>query len=235
MMIFSTLIALLFGYVVGSIPFAYLLGRRRGGNIFEQGSGNPGATNTLTLFGKRAAAVVLVLDLLKGFLPTMLADWVTGDPTLAFWTATGTVLGHVSSMFTKFRGGKALATAGGALLFLQPIPLLVAFGSYVVLVLITRYIIVATTIVIVGALLCFLFTPQIFSEQIAFFLMVAGVLYRHLPNWERMYLKNEPKITKPIHEVTLQRLSAEKQEWVKLSYWITMIMILLAFVVWESR
>ncbi|ARU61799.1 acyl-phosphate glycerol 3-phosphate acyltransferase [Tumebacillus avium] len=233
-MIVSVLIALLFGYLAGSTPFAYLFGRRKGANVFEQGSGNPGATNTLTLFGKRAAAVVLLLDVLKGFVPTMLTYLVTGDETLAFWTATGAVLGHVFSLYTKFRGGKALATAGGALLFLQPVPILIVVASYVIFLLLIRYIVIATTIVIAGALLVFLFTPQVLSEQIALFLMVSGVLYRHLPNWERVYLKNEPKIGQPVHEVTLQRLTPEKQEWVKLSYWITMIMILLAFVVWKQ-
>ncbi|TCP55528.1 acyl-phosphate glycerol-3-phosphate acyltransferase [Tumebacillus sp. BK434] len=233
-MIVSVVIALLFGYLVGSTPFAFLLGKRKGANIFTEGSGNPGATNTLTLFGKRAAGVVLLLDLLKGFVPTMLTGLVTGDQTLAFWTAAGAVLGHVFSLYTKFRGGKALATAGGALLFLHPVPLLIVVVSYVILLLLIRYIVIATTLVIVGALLVFLFTPQVLSEQIALFAMVTGVLYRHLPNWERIYLKNEPKIGQPVHEVTLERLSLEKQEWVKLSYWITMGMIFLAFIVWKQ-
>ncbi len=233
LMIFSISMALLFGYLVGSTPFAFLLGQKKGANIFKQGSGNPGATNTLILFGKRAATVVLILDVSKGFFPTMLTAWVTQDQTLAFWTAAGAVLGHVFSMYTKFRGGKALATAGGALLFLQPYPLLITVASYVILAFLIRYIVIATTIVIVGALCVFLFTPQVLAEQVALFLMVAGVLYRHLPNWERIFLKNEPKIGRPVHEVTLARFTKEKQEWLQLSYWITIGMILMAFVVWK--
>jgi glycerol-3-phosphate acyltransferase PlsY len=233
-MFFSVLVALMFGYLIGSAPFAFLMGRRRGVNIFEQGSGNPGATNTLTLFGNRAAAVVLVLDVLKGFVPTLVTYLVTSDQTLAFWAGTGAVLGHVFSLFTGFRGGKALAAAGGALLFLHPLPLLVVVASYVVLLFLIRYIVIATTIVIVGALLFFLFTDQPLLQQYALFVMAAGILYRHLPNWERVFLKNEPKIGHSVHEVSLQRLSEEKQQWVRISYWITMGMLLLAFVVWKG-
>lgn len=218
---FSILLFLLIGYLVGSTPFAFLQAKRRGGNIFQQGSGNPGATNTLVVYGKQAAATVLALDVLKGFVPTLLVLLITGDHTLAFWTGTGSVLGHVASLFTRFQGGKALATAAGVLLCLYPLPLAVVVVAYVLLVLLIRYIVIATTLVILGAVVFFLFfAGQSIGDKLALLTMVAGILYRHLGNWERVYLRTEPKIGDTVSELTLKRLSPEQQRRVKAWYWI---------------
>jgi glycerol-3-phosphate acyltransferase PlsY len=217
---FSILLVFLLGYLVGSTPIAYLLSKRKGGNIFQQGSGNPGATNTLTVYGKKAAATVLVLDVMKGFLPTLLILLLTEDRTLAFWTGTGAVLGHVASLYTGFRGGKALATAGGVLLCLFPIPLAIVIVAYVLLLLLIRYIVIATTLVILGAVVFFLFfAEQPLSDQLALLTMVAGILYRHLANWERVFLGNEPKIGDNVSELTLERLKPEGQRRLRLFYW----------------
>src|SRR5689334_15146404 len=109
-MTMSLPVYLIIGYLIGSIPFALWNSKLRGGNIFTQGSGNPGATNTWTLYGKRAAALVLTLDVLKGFIPTYTVAKMTGELTLALWTGAACVIGHAFSLYTKFNGGKALAT-----------------------------------------------------------------------------------------------------------------------------
>lgn len=218
---FSIFLFLLIGYLIGSTPFAYLFSKRQGGNIFQQGSGNPGATNTLTVYGKKAAATVLVLDVLKGFVPTLIVLLATGDHTLAFWTGTGSVLGHVASLFTRFQGGKALATAGGVLLCLYPLPLAVLVVAYVLFVLLIRYIVIATTLVVFGAVVFFLFfAGQPLADQLALLTMVVGILYRHLGNWERIYLRTEPRIGVAVSELTLKRLDAHQQRRVKVWYWI---------------
>ncbi|MBL0386568.1 glycerol-3-phosphate 1-O-acyltransferase PlsY [Tumebacillus sp. ITR2] len=230
-MTFFMLMVLLIGYIVGSTPFAFLVSKSRGGNIFEQGSGNPGTANTLAMYGKSAAITVLICDILKGFLPTLIVLLITDDQVLAFWTATGTVLGHAFSFYTGFRGGKALATAGGSLLALYPIPIIVVVAAYVLLVLLIRYIVVATTIVIFGAVAFFLWIDQPLGSSLALLVMVAGILYRHLPNWERIYLRNEPKIGNKVEEIHLERLSKEKQAMIKVVYWIVAIAFL-AVVYW---
>ncbi|MGZ4032229.1 MAG: glycerol-3-phosphate 1-O-acyltransferase PlsY [Tumebacillaceae bacterium] len=217
-MVLTVIKYFLLGYLIGAIPFAFLVGLVKGGNIYKQGSGNPGATNTLVVFGKAAGAVVLVLDVLKGFLPTLLVLHFTGDTSLAFWTGTGAVTGHVASIYTKFRGGKALASAGGVLLCLYPIPLIVVVVSYVALLFLTRYIVLATTLVVVGAVVFFLSIGQPLTKDLALMVMVLGVLFRHLPNWERMYLRNEPKVGQPVHEITLERLPKRKQRLVQVVY-----------------
>jgi acyl phosphate:glycerol-3-phosphate acyltransferase len=215
------------GYFIGSIPFAFLVGKLKGGNIYKQGSGNPGATNTLVVFGKAAGAIVLVLDVLKGFLPSLLVLHFTQDTSLAFWTGSGAVTGHVASIFTKFRGGKALAAAGGVLLCLYPIPLIVVVVSYVALLFLTRYIVLATTVVILGAVVFFLSIGQPLTKDLALLVMVLGVLFRHLPNWERMYLRNEPKVGEPVHEVTLDRLPVTKQRMLQVVYLVVCALVML--------
>ncbi|MGB8955325.1 MAG: glycerol-3-phosphate 1-O-acyltransferase PlsY [Tumebacillaceae bacterium] len=223
-------LSLIIGYLIGSIPFAYLNSKLRGGNIFAQGSGNPGATNTWTLYGKRAALLVLALDVLKGFIPTFTVAQVTGDLHLAFWTGAGCVLGHAFSLYTKFQGGKALASALGVLGYLYPVGLAVVVISYVLSALIMRYIVVATTFVIVGAAVYFLWTEPDLSKQLAFMTMVIPVLYRHLPNWERIYLRNEPKITERVHEITLERLSKPQQIKLRVAYFAVSALVVLALV-----
>ncbi|KEO82117.1 glycerol-3-phosphate 1-O-acyltransferase PlsY [Tumebacillus flagellatus] len=228
---FMMLLVLLIGYAVGSTPFAFLVGKSRGGNIFERGSGNPGTANTLAVYGKGAAAIVLICDVLKGFLPTLIVLLITGDQVLAFWTAAGAALGHAFSFYTGFRGGKALATAAGSLLALYPIPLIVVVVAYVVLVLLIRYISIATTIVIAGAVVFFLCIDQPLGSTLALLVMVAGILYRHLPNFERLYLRNEPKIGHKIEEIHLERLPREKQAMIKVVYWLAAI-VFIAIVYW---
>ncbi|PWK07458.1 glycerol-3-phosphate 1-O-acyltransferase PlsY [Tumebacillus permanentifrigoris] len=222
-MTYTMLLVLLIGYIIGSTPFAFLVSKARGGNIFAQGSGNPGATNTLAVYGKGAAVTVLVCDILKGLIPTLLVLLITDDQVLAFCTAAGAVLGHVFSFYTGFRGGKALATAGGAILALYPLPLIIIVLSYVLLVLLIRYIVIATTLVILGAVGFFLWIDQPLGSTMALLVMVAGILYRHLPNWERIYLKNEPQIKHKIAEIELERLPKDKQAMLKVVYWIVAI------------
>jgi glycerol-3-phosphate acyltransferase PlsY len=217
------LLVLLIGYIIGSTPFAYLVSKSRGGNIFAQGSGNPGTSNTLTVYGKGAAVTVLLGDILKGFIPALVVLLITDDQVMAFWAAAGAVLGHVFSFYTGFRGGKALATAGGALLALYPLQIIIIVVSYIVLVYLIRYIVVATTLVIFGAVGFFLWIDQPVGSTMALLVMVAGILYRHLPNWERIYLKNEPKITEKVTELHLDRLPKQKQSVIRVVYWIAAI------------
>lgn len=107
-------------YLVGTFPTAILVGRRRGVDPTTQGSGNPGATNMYRVGGKKAGAIVLVGDLVKGVLPTAIGWAVDGRPLgYACWAAA--VVGHVFPVFRRFRGGKGVATAGGGVLTLLPL------------------------------------------------------------------------------------------------------------------
>ena len=105
-------LALILGYAFGSIPFGLLLTKMAGmGDVRSIGSGNIGATNVLRTGNKWLAALTLLLDLLKGFVPVVLA-WHLFQNDLG-WTALGAVLGHCFPIWLGFKGGKGVATAAG--------------------------------------------------------------------------------------------------------------------------
>ncbi len=140
-------IAVIVGYILGSIPSAYLAGRlRRGIDIREVGSKNMGALNVYYEVGTAEAALVTLADLGKGIGAILLARWVSGisDPLIApFGPVTAAagvaaVLGHVFPVFLKFRGGKGGATAIGTLIFLMPWAVPFLFVVFAVALTITR-------------------------------------------------------------------------------------------------
>jgi glycerol-3-phosphate acyltransferase PlsY len=110
-------------YLLGSIPSSFLAAKwLRGIDLREHGSGNLGATNTFRVLGARVAAPVMVFDVLKGFLPTLLFVRWDSRPEWSWALAYGAaaIIGHMFSVYLRFRGGKGVATAGGVFLALAP-------------------------------------------------------------------------------------------------------------------
>ena len=123
-------LAAVIGYAIGSINTALIFAKLRGVDIRGQGSGNPGATNAGRVMGRRTGVIVALVDIAKGFLPAFVAAAIAGDAIGAV-AGVAAVIGHVTSPFAGFRGGKGVATAGGVVLALRPlwaIPVLVVFG-----------------------------------------------------------------------------------------------------------
>lgn len=149
---------LLAAYLIGSIPFSFLVVRlMKGADIRGVGSGNVGATNVARSFGKVPGIIALILDATKGWAATALAVWVTAHPQWpypleaglgwphapSFWigaAAALAVLGHVFPIWLGFRGGKGVATAAGSFLVLAPAALALAALIFAVTVAVTRYI-----------------------------------------------------------------------------------------------
>ncbi|NJO06039.1 MAG: glycerol-3-phosphate 1-O-acyltransferase PlsY [Chloroflexaceae bacterium] len=126
-------------YLVGSIPFSYLVARARGVDLRTVGSGNIGAANVYRACGRNAFLVAVVLDMLKGIVPTALARHTLKLPPIAVSLIGGSaMIGHTYSIFMNFRGGKAVATGGGALLMLSPLAMISGVGAWVVGFMITR-------------------------------------------------------------------------------------------------
>ncbi|MFQ5746451.1 MAG: glycerol-3-phosphate 1-O-acyltransferase PlsY [Gemmatimonadota bacterium] len=142
-----TVVALLLAaYALGSIPTSYLVGRSRGVDLREHGSGNLGGTNVYRVLGPGAAAPVLLIDVAKGWAPVALFPaWDgSGQPTLALAYGLAAIAGHVWSLFLRFQGGKGVATGAGVLVALAPLTTLVAFLVWAGVVLITRIVSVAS-------------------------------------------------------------------------------------------
>ena len=133
-------ICLVLGYLVGTLNPAALISRLKHKSLRERGTGNLGATNTMLVFGKKLGALVLLLDLLKGFLAVRLVAWLVPTlPWLALATGLAAVVGHCFPFYMGFRGGKGLATFAGLVLAYEPLLFLFLLVSGVLLMLLVNY------------------------------------------------------------------------------------------------
>jgi glycerol-3-phosphate acyltransferase PlsY len=188
------LLAVIIGYVIGGIPFGFLLVKlRTGRDVRTEGSGNIGATNVLRTTGRGIAVLTLVLDIAKGFAAVWIAAELTNDdPNWMSLAALAVMAGHAYPVFLKFKGGKAVASFIGAFLYLAPLPLLAVLLVFVMAVAATRHISAGS---ILAAATFPLGVWMILHPPIAVFLasLIAGgfIVYRHRSNLERLRAGNE--------------------------------------------
>jgi glycerol-3-phosphate acyltransferase PlsY len=139
----SKMIFLLIAYLLGAVPFGYLLVKfvfTRGEDIRRIGSGGTGATNVSRRAGLMAGIITVALDALKGVAAVLLMRRVAGEDYLWMGAAAmAAIVGHIFPVFLGFRGGKGVATGAGVFAVLAPAPATAALGLYVITVLITRY------------------------------------------------------------------------------------------------
>lgn len=148
-------------YLIGSIPFSFLVARMVGGtDIRREGSHNVGATNVLRTVGKGAGALALVLDLAKGYLTVEVARWIVARPEWPFAAASGNplysremwialagliaVVAHMFPLWLRFHGGKGVATGAGVFLALDPIVVAAAAIVFLIVILSTRFVSLAS-------------------------------------------------------------------------------------------
>ena len=136
----ADLLAVLAAYLMGSIPFAQLLSKRRGIDLRRVGSGNVGATNVLRTLGVRPAVVAMMLDAVKGTVAVLIAQRLTNGVAAPVAAGLASMLGHVYPIWLRFRGGKGVATAAGAFAVLTPVAAAVAVGVFLLTVAVTRFI-----------------------------------------------------------------------------------------------
>ncbi len=137
----DSVMAVTLGYMIGSVPFAHLLARRRGIDLRRVGSGNVGASNVLRTSGVRPAVVAMCLDGVKGALAVLVAErLVVGGAGTAVAAGVASVVGHIYPVWLRFRGGKGVATAAGVFAVVSPLALAIACAVFVAAVWVTRYI-----------------------------------------------------------------------------------------------
>ena len=186
----------LFAYLLGSIPFGVLLAKFRRVDLRQHGSGNIGATNVLRTLGTTAGVLTLIGDCGKGYL----AGWLAGKILEAQWAvavaALAAFLGHVFSVFLKFKGGKGVATGLGIFLYLMPWAGLASIGIFMLTLVITRYVSVSSLLAAVSIpWLGFYFHapgPSIYVAAAA----VVVTAFRHRENMQRLIDGTENKFMK---------------------------------------
>jgi glycerol-3-phosphate acyltransferase PlsY len=191
-MTYGLILALVFGYLLGSIPFGLLLTRAAGlGDVRKIGSGNIGATNVLRTGNKGLAAATLLLDALKGTAAVLISGHFA--PELVVWAGLGAFLGHLFPAWLGFKGGKGVATYLGVLIGLAWQVALIFAVVWLVMAFLLRYSSLAalTAAVVVPIALYFLSTPQI---TILFVAMSIIVFIKHRENISRLLAGTEGKI-----------------------------------------
>lgn len=191
------LIGIAAAYASGSVPWGVVLGKLlRGIDVRQFGSGNTGATNSMRVLGWRIALTVGVLDLLKGLLPVVIARWLDAPEWVVALMAVAATVGHCWSPFMKFRGGKGMATGGGASIGMLPW-LLTMLPLMIVIVLITRYVSLASIIAtLTGVTIAFIFAvttdfPWLWAISIA--VIISIVIIKHWGNILRLLSGTERK------------------------------------------
>ena len=186
------IIALIFGYLLGSIPFGFLIAKAHGVCIFEVGSGNPGATNVLRILGKKSGYTVFALDALKGILAVILGLQMQ-YPYIALLAA---LIGHSFSCWIHFKGGKGVATLIGGLSVLMPIPLVSGLVVWFVVFKILRYVSFASICFVMSLLpFCCLYYGIEPSRKHALplFILTVLVIFLHRSNLIRLWQGKENK------------------------------------------
>ena len=185
---------ILAAYIVGSIPVGLILGQQIWKKDLRRlGSRNIGATNAWRVLGRKAGILVFILDFLKGQLGVMLGAWIIGTPTALVVGGLFAVIGHVTSIFAGFRGGKGVATGVGVLSLLMPKVMAIVVAVWLVLFLLTRYVSIASIVAAaLTPLLAAIFDmPPIYF---AFALAAAAVIvWRHRENLQRLREGRENK------------------------------------------
>ncbi|MEN8128024.1 MAG: glycerol-3-phosphate 1-O-acyltransferase PlsY [Planctomycetota bacterium] len=210
------IILIVFTYLLGSIPFGFLIAKAHGKDLRKIGSGNIGATNATRALGKKWGYLCLLLDVLKGLIPMLLVsamnlvDTKTAGPGgLALWLLVGcaAVLGHVFPVYLKFKGGKGVATSLGIVLGLWPYYTLCGVGAFLIwliTLLIWRYVSLSSILAAVSFPVILLLSilvrdkPWDFSQLwpllLLSVLIALLVVVRHTGNIKRLLEGSETKI-----------------------------------------
>ncbi|MDR3190483.1 MAG: glycerol-3-phosphate 1-O-acyltransferase PlsY [Lactobacillaceae bacterium] len=193
MSILHIVVGVIAAYLLGSIPFGYIIGRVfYHKNILEEGSGNIGTTNTFRVLGPLAGVVTFILDVLKGVAASLIAN--IGGPAPAHWWVlvfgVAAIIGHTYSVWLGFKGGKAVATSLGLLIVYTPILAVIALVVFLIMLLITSMVSLASILAFMTVLILSMLQPDWILFGVVLVLTIF-VIYRHRENIKRMHHGNE--------------------------------------------
>lgn len=177
---------ILFGYALGSVPFAFLLARRAGVDVRVAGSGNVGAANVLRTTGAPLGVAVMALDISKGAASVWAAQAAAGTIDAMAAAGAAAIVGHIYPVWLRFHGGKGVAVAAGVFSVLAPIAAAAAAGVFLTIVWLTRLVSlgsVAATVTLPPVAMISGAPPQVLAAAIG---TGALILFRHRANLRRL-------------------------------------------------
>lgn len=190
----TSIAATVVGYLLGSIPFAFLFARRHGIDLRQAGSGNVGATNVLRTTGVAAAVAAMCLDAAKGSVAVIAFQRAAAEPTPAVLAGLASIVGHIYPVWLGFKGGKGVATAAGVFVVLAPAAVGVAALAFLIAVAISRYVSVgslAAAITLAGAASVFNAPVATMGGALA---AAALIVHRHRSNIVRLLAGEERRL-----------------------------------------
>ncbi len=206
-MIISYIVGIVLSYLLGSIPFGYLIAIAKGIDIRREGSGNIGATNVSRVLGRKYGLIIFFLDMFKAFaavffVPLLFSEIkfpTTADNLLVVICGFSSIIGHAFPLFLRFKGGKAVATSFGVFIWLAPVAIAISFAVWIVTVLVSRFVSLGSmigTLTLVGVIICVVDSP--FGDNIYLTLLSMAVtilvIAKHTSNIKRIISGTEKKV-----------------------------------------
>ena len=190
-MYWKIIISIIIAYLLGNISPSIILGKLHGIDIKKEGSGNAGTTNALRVLGKKAALITLIIDIGKGVLAVVIGKLIGGE-AVGYLCALAVFCGHIWPCFYRFKGGKGVATAFGAILAVNWILGLSALGIVAVGVALSQRMSVGSLLgSVTFPIICWLLEPVFIYIGC---IMAVIVLIKHRANIGRLFRGEEPKM-----------------------------------------
>jgi len=196
------ILAIILSYLIGAIPSAYIIGRLfKGIDIRKYGSGNVGFTNALRVMGMAPGIIVLLIDVGKGVAAVLAVSRLGGlqpntlTPYMPALCGGAAVIGHIWTVFLKFRGGKGVATSLGIFTSIHPLAGLISFGIWIIAVAITRYVSLGSILLCISfCVIVFAVGGQyIWAVRTMALVVAIVVIYKHRGNIQRLIKGEERK------------------------------------------
>jgi len=183
-----------FGYLAGSIPFSFLLARRRGIDLRHAGSGNVGAANALRTSGVPNGVIAFVLDAAKGAVAVLVAQRLSAEPATPVAGGLASIIGHIYPVWLGFRGGKGVATAGGVFAVLTPVALGIAAAVFVLAIWVTRYVSVGSMAAAVTLAVTTAAMDMPAAVTVGTVITAVIIVHRHRENLARLIAGTERRV-----------------------------------------
>ncbi|GMO65392.1 MAG: glycerol-3-phosphate 1-O-acyltransferase PlsY [Endomicrobiia bacterium] len=189
----AKILYIVLAYLCGSVPFAYIIAKRVGKvDIYSVGSGNPGATNVFRMVGKGSGILTFMADTLKGFIVVYFATFIDNSFFYSLAVAASVMIGHMFTIFLKFKGGKGVATGLGVFLALMPVPSLISFLVFNLVFLFSGYVSLGSICAALSLPIVSYFSGYSTLKSMMFtFIIVFFVIYRHRTNIKRLMKGSE--------------------------------------------